>query len=46
MAPNAPLRNSNDPESIDLALFMKSDLVKYAEQKHKTKLSIKYLDPR
>ena len=46
MAPNAPLRNSNDPESIDLALFMKSDLGKYAEQKHKTKLTIKYLDPR
>ena len=46
MAPNAPLRNSKDPESIDLALFMKSDLGKYAEQKHKTKLTIKYLDPR
>ena len=46
MAPNAPLRKADDPESIDLALFMKSDLGKYAEQKHKTKLTIKYLDPR
>ena len=25
---------------------MKSDMAKYAQEKHKTKLTIKYLDPR
>lgn len=35
-----------DEDSIDLALFMKSDLGKYASEKYGTKLTIKYLDPR
>ena len=44
--PKAPQDDPKDPESIDLALFMKGDLAKYAEANHKTKLTIKYLDPR
>lgn len=43
--PNAPTMPENS-NVIDLALFMKGDLGKYAEQKHKIKLTIKYLDPR
>ena len=45
-APNAPRIDSNDEDSIDLALFMKSDLGKYAKDNHGTTLTIKYLDPR
>ena len=47
--PKAP-RNFNDRtdgvDCVDLALFMKSDMAKYAQEHHKTKLTIKYLDPR
>ena len=43
--PKAP-RNIGEDDIVDLALFMKGDLGKYAESEHKIKLTIKYLDPR
>lgn len=43
--PNAK-KNDLTPDSIDLAQFMRSDLGKYAEENHKIKLTVKYLDPR
>lgn len=45
-APCAQKNDHKDNDSIDLAQFMRSDLAKYAEESHKIKLTVKYLDPR
>lgn len=44
--PDVPLDDPEDPESVNLALFMKSDLGKYSDANKGPKLTIKYLDPR
>jgi hypothetical protein len=36
---------SGNIKSMDVAAFIKSDLAKYAFNKHNIKLTVKYLDP-